>query len=104
MRPAKRLLSSAIGFVAIFVLIAGVGSGVFAQKRSQGVVTPDDPIWAVVDVEFVEKFPEMVTLEDLKADEQLAGMLVLKRGMRLSIQPVDKVHFDRVRMLGRRRK
>ena len=46
MRPAKRLLSSAIGFVAIFVLIAGVGSGVFAQKRSQGVVTPDDPIWA----------------------------------------------------------
>jgi len=31
-------------------------------------------------------------------------MLVAKRGMRLSVQPVEKAHFDRVRKLGRARK
>jgi hypothetical protein len=32
--------------VALFALIASGASGLLAQKRSQAVVTPDDPIWA----------------------------------------------------------
>src|SRR5215208_2080989 len=41
-----RLLSSALGFVAVFALVAGAGSPIQAQRKSQAVVTPDDPIWA----------------------------------------------------------
>jgi hypothetical protein len=48
MKPDNRLLSSTVGFVALFALIASAGSGLFAQRRSQAVVTPDDPIWADV--------------------------------------------------------
>jgi predicted RNA-binding protein with PUA-like domain len=57
---------------------------------------PDKPTWIMVDVEFVEKFPGVVSLDDLKADPSLDGMLVTRRGQRLSIQPVEKKHFDTV--------
>ena len=46
MKPDNRLLTSTIGFVALFTLAAGAGSGLLAQRGSQAVVTPDDPIWA----------------------------------------------------------
>ena len=63
--------------------------------------SPDDPRWSMVDVEFVEAFGELVSLEALKADEALDGMLVRKRGMRLSVQPVEPTHFKRVLRLGK---
>lgn len=59
------------------------------------------PAWVMVDVEFVEKFKRFVALDELKADKKLQGMLVIKRGMRLSVQPLDKTHFDEVVRLGR---
>jgi hypothetical protein len=40
----SRLISSTVGFVALFTMVWG--AGVIAQRRSQAVVTPDDPIWA----------------------------------------------------------
>ena len=58
--------------------------------------SPDEPRWSMVDFEFVEAFGELVSLETLKADEALDGMLVRKRGMRLSVQPVEAAHFKRV--------
>lgn len=54
---------------------------------------PDAPRWDRVDVEFIEKVPNYVTLEQIKTDERCDGMLVIKRGMRLSVQPVEKAHF-----------
>ena len=63
--------------------------------------SPDKPRWDRVDVELVEKLPQRVPLEALKVDPDLEGLLVIKRGMRLSVQPVDKPHFQRVlRMAG----
>jgi predicted RNA-binding protein with PUA-like domain len=56
----------------------------------------DAPRWDRVEVEFVEKLPRMVTLEQLKADPALAEMLVIRRGQRLSVQPVEKADFTRV--------
>jgi predicted RNA-binding protein with PUA-like domain len=56
----------------------------------------EDPRWSLVDVEFVEKFAEPVSLEALKDDPALEGMLVTQKGSRLSVQPVDKRHFKRV--------
>jgi predicted RNA-binding protein with PUA-like domain len=63
---------------------------------------PDDPRWWMVDVEFVEKLPEFVSLDTLKAESKgpLEGLMAAKRGQRLSIQPVDKAHFARILRLG----
>ncbi len=58
--------------------------------------SPDKPIWYCVDVAFVEKFPRFVSLEDIKADPKLEGMVVRQKGSRLSIQPVTKEHFDHI--------
>jgi predicted RNA-binding protein with PUA-like domain len=60
-----------------------------------------EPRWSLVDVEFVEELTQFVPLEVLKADESLDGMLVVKRGMRLSVQPVEREHFARVLKLGK---
>ena len=46
MTPDRRLLSSTLGFAVVFALATGAGSGLLAQRQSQAVVTPDDPIWA----------------------------------------------------------
>ncbi|MFC7336512.1 EVE domain-containing protein [Haloferula chungangensis] len=62
---------------------------------------PDDPRWVMVDFNFVEKFPQMVSLNDLKAEKALEGMLVTQRGSRLSITPVAKKHFDKVCKMAR---
>ena len=56
----------------------------------------------MVDVKFEQKFENFVSLEDLKADSKLEDMLVVQRGQRLSIQPVEKKHFDHVVKLGNR--
>ncbi len=55
--------------------------------------TPAAPRWDRVDVAFVERLPRFVPLEELKSDPECAGMLVIRRGMRLSVQPVEKGHF-----------
>ena len=54
------------------------------------------PRWFMVEVEFVEKFPKLLSLDDMKADTQLAEMLVVRRGMRLSVQPVEAKHMRRI--------
>lgn len=56
----------------------------------------EDPRWSMVDVAFLEKFDEVVSLEALKGDPKLEGMRVIQKGSRLSVQPVDKAHFKRV--------
>ena len=61
----------------------------------------EEPRWDMVDVELVEKLPQLVTLAQLKADPALTSMLVVRRGMRLSVQPVERAHFAHVVKLGR---
>lgn len=58
--------------------------------------TRENPRWWLTDFEFVGKFPEMLTLEALKADPLLSEMMVCQRGTRLSITPVEPPHFKRV--------
>lgn len=60
---------------------------------------PEEPRWMMVDVEFVAKFEKPLSLALLKADPELEGMLVTKKGQRLSIQPVEERHFRRVMAL-----
>ena len=58
--------------------------------------TLENPRWWLNDFEFVAKFKEMLPLEAIKADPMLAEMLVCQRGSRLSINPVDPLHFKHV--------
>src|SRR5580698_1019396 len=53
-----------------------------------GRAKPDKPIWMMVDVGFVEQFARPVTLAEMRAEPRLTGMALLKRGQRLSVQPV----------------
>ena len=57
---------------------------------------PEDPRWSLVDVSFVERFRDVLTLQSLKEDAALDGMVVTQKGSRLSVQPVEKKHFKRV--------
>lgn len=66
--------------------------------------SPDNPRWMMVEVEFVKKFKGIISLEELKNHPDLEGMLVIKKGMRLSVQPVDKKHFEIVKKIGEKKK
>lgn len=59
--------------------------------------TREAPIWDCVEVEFVAKFRHFVPIERMRGDPELAEMMVIsKRGMRLSVQPVSEAEFARV--------
>jgi predicted RNA-binding protein with PUA-like domain len=50
--------------------------------------TPDKPKWMMVDVAYVEPLAHPVTLARMRTDPRLVGMPLLRRGQRLSVQPV----------------
>ena len=56
--------------------------------------TKDNPIWYMVDIAFVEKFKNPISLHKIKTYPKLKNMFLVKKGMRLSIQPVLKKEFD----------
>lgn len=64
---------------------------------------PAAPRWIMVEVGFVEKFPRFVSLPELRARPELAGLAVLARGQRISVQPVETEHYRRICALGRGR-
>ncbi len=57
---------------------------------------PDDPRWCLVDVEFVRRLARTITLTELKDQPELDGLLVARRGNRLSIMPVSSAHWARI--------
>lgn len=62
--------------------------------------SPEKPIWFMVEIEFVEKFPHFVSINEIRKNSDLAHMEVLRRGSRLSIQPITRHDFDIIRQLG----
>jgi len=61
--------------------------------------TPENPRWSMVDLAPVVACPNIVSLEAIKSDPAFEGMPLIRRGQRLSIQPVEEHHFRRVLML-----
>ena len=53
---------------------------------------PDEPRWLLVDVQVVRKIAN-ITLPELRARPELADLLVLRKGNRLSITPVEAQHW-----------
>ena len=64
--------------------------------------SPDKPVWYMVDIGFVERFPGTLPLETLKHTKGLEKMMVIKKGSRLSVQPVSKSEYEIVVKLGRK--
>jgi predicted RNA-binding protein with PUA-like domain len=55
--------------------------------------SPEKPIWQMVDVEYVRTFHALITLDELRAMPELDGMPLLRRGQRLSVQPVTAAQW-----------
>ena len=55
----------------------------------------ESPRWLLVDVQVLKKTRNL-TLPELRADPQLQDLVVLRRGNRLSITPVEPRHWKRI--------
>lgn len=60
----------------------------------------EHPIWYMVDVQYIAPLPHPLTRDDLRRHPELAGMGVLRRGNRLSVQPVTGRQWQAVLELG----
>lgn len=58
--------------------------------------TKENPRWECVEVAFKSVFSKIVTLQNLKTEKQFSDMVVVRPGSRLSITPVQKVHYDKI--------
>lgn len=56
----------------------------------------DKPRWYVVDVTFMNKFKNPLPLVMLREVPELAGMELLRKGSRLSVQPVSEKEFKTI--------
>ena len=62
---------------------------------------PDQPRWDVVDIRFVRKFAAPLSLDLLRRQPRLKGMELLRKGSRLSVQPVRPAEWNEIIRLGR---
>ena len=63
----------------------------------------DDPRWFSVDIKFESKFARPVTLPELRAAPALKDMVLLRRGSRLSVQPVTAAEWKQIVKMGARK-
>jgi predicted RNA-binding protein with PUA-like domain len=73
----------------------------YYDPKSEG---KPEPTWYMVDIKFKKRFKDVVSLAELKQAAGLEEMLVIRRGQRLSIQPVTKDEFGIVKNLGEAKK
>jgi predicted RNA-binding protein with PUA-like domain len=91
-----------VGDKVLFYASSAEPSGVtgLAEVSVAARPEPKAPDWSMVDIRFVAKFPEIVPLETLKKTRGLEKMVVVKKGTRLSVQPVTKGEYEIVAKLG----
>ena len=61
---------------------------------------PDNPTWFMVDIQGVQEFARAVPLPELRSTPGLENMELLRKGSRLSVQPVSQAEFEIVTGLG----
>jgi predicted RNA-binding protein with PUA-like domain len=65
--------------------------------------TPENPRWYMVDIKLDKKLHRPITLTEMRADPTLASMPLLKRGNRLSVQPVTREHYEHIVSLSKQK-
>jgi predicted RNA-binding protein with PUA-like domain len=61
--------------------------------------TEEKPIWEMVDVEFIERFNELLSLDTLRQEPALKDMVLFNRS-RLSVQPVTPEQYRHIVSMG----
>ena len=61
--------------------------------------TKEKPTWFCVEITFVSEFKKPLSLNEIKEDTNLKDMLVIRKGQRLSIQPVSFNDFNYIQQL-----
>ena len=56
----------------------------------------DNPRWCLVDVEFIRKLDRNITLSEIKATKGLDGLILTRKGNRLSVMPIEKKHWKKL--------
>lgn len=57
---------------------------------------PEAPRWFMVDVKLESLLPRALPLDELRTMPKLTAMELLRKGSRLSVQPVRKTEFDAI--------
>ncbi len=68
-------------------------------KRAYQDPTTSDPNWVVVDLVPVESLKNPVTLAQIKAEESLKDISLVRQG-RLSVMPLRAAEFDKILEMG----
>ena len=59
--------------------------------------------WIMVDIRATHRFENPVDRDQLRNEPALKNMMVLRRGARLSVQPVSRAEFEKICALGKLR-
>lgn len=70
------------------------------HKYFDAKATADNPRWYMVDVRADKAFKRVLSLPELKEMPELEGMVLVKKGSRLSVQPVSPAHWQFLTKLG----
>jgi predicted RNA-binding protein with PUA-like domain len=87
------------GVVAIVSVVKAAYPDETAFKRGDPHFDPDSnraaPRWYSMDIKLTRRLKRVITLEELKAhaSKELAGMILLRPGNRLSVSPVEDAHW-----------
>ena len=63
--------------------------------------SPENPVWYMVDVKLVTRLREIIPLPVLRETRGLGKMMVIRKGARLSIQPVTPAEWKTVLRLAK---
>jgi predicted RNA-binding protein with PUA-like domain len=70
------------------------------HKHYDPASDPARPRWEMVDIKYVRKFARPLTLNELRKETKLKGMVLLQKGSRLSVQPVSPSEWKHILSLG----
>lgn len=72
------------------------------HKHADPASDPEAPRWDMVDITYVRTFDAPVSLDSLRTEAALKGMVLLQKGSRLSVQPVTKAQWDHIVRLAKK--
>lgn len=64
-----------------------------------GKSAKENPRWSAVDMVFVSKFPQIITLDQLKSMPELEYLALVQKGSRLSVMPVSDAEWKAIKSL-----
>jgi predicted RNA-binding protein with PUA-like domain len=62
---------------------------------------PSSPRWDMVDIKYGRTFSRPLSLDRLRKETKLKGMVLLRKGSRLSVQPVSPLEWEHILSLAK---